>query len=252
MSGSRPRGRPRHDPAGRPSRGSSIGSGRSGARNGTSSSTAATTATSSSRFVRASTARVVPSAGQDPHRPHDAEQVVARHRGPGPGGRRPSGRPGSAWRTAPGCAPPAAPRARPPAPGSGSSSPGPRAAGPAATRPGRGRAARPRASSRRSSGRRRRRGTRCCPAPPAAARARAASGPGPGPRRRAGARSAPATARGTPRPTLQQAQGPHDEVVEVHAAALGDGPLVGDERARHGPGARIREPRRPRSRAGPA
>ena len=40
------------------SRGSSIGSARSGARNGTPRSRAATTATSSSRFVRASTARV--------------------------------------------------------------------------------------------------------------------------------------------------------------------------------------------------
>ena len=42
-----------------------MASGRSGARNGTPRSSAATTATSSSRLVLASTARVVPSAGQD-------------------------------------------------------------------------------------------------------------------------------------------------------------------------------------------
>ena len=152
------------DRAGRTSRASSIGRGSSGARNGVSSSTAAITADSSSRLVRARTARVDVVGGPGPHRPHDPRHVV---RGIGrqhqPAG-RPVTPPRSVWRSVRRCARRGEPPARRPGPGSGSSSRGRRAAARAGRRRARARVAHPPAANRRWSGRRPRRGTRCSPA----------------------------------------------------------------------------------------
>ena len=141
-------------------------------------------------------------------------------------------RPGSAWRTARGCAPRAAPRdARSPA-RSGGSSRGPRGAAPEVGAPGRGRAARRRGATRRWSGRRRRRGRCRAARRPAGPPARAASGRGPVPRRRRARlqRAPPSRAGGRRQRRDGRRQG--DEVVEVERAAL--------RRARPG------SPRRPR------
>ena len=72
--------RPRGDRAAHRAAGPRSGSGRSGARNGRPRSSAATTATSSSRFVRARTARVVSSRRPARHRARGPHDVVVRVR----------------------------------------------------------------------------------------------------------------------------------------------------------------------------
>ena len=81
---------------------------------------ATTTAGSSSRLVRARTARVEPSSGQVRIDALEADRLVRRRPAPGRAGRSRPARPGSPWRTARRCARRAGRPARRPAAGSGS------------------------------------------------------------------------------------------------------------------------------------
>ena len=183
--------------AGGPRFGDSIGRSILGARNGIRSSMATATAGSSSRFVLARIARVLPSSG---HVRQHGPGARSRPTGPGPGsdGPRRRARTRSAWRTAAGCAPRAGPRAPRPDEDSGSSPPGRPAAGPGDGRRGRGSAGRRRGASRRWTGRRRRPGRSGSPARPGAAPGPVARGPRPGPHRPAAPDNGRATGRAGP------------------------------------------------------